>query len=70
MIYDINALRFFSETDKGYNEKIEDVNELRFMERGKKIKMIKVDLHSLSVDTPKDMDFVREVMEDRLKLKE
>ncbi len=70
LIYDINALRFFSETEKGYNEKIEDVNELRFLEHGKKIKMIKVDSRSLSVDTPKDLDYVREVMEGRLGSKE
>lgn len=59
LIYDINALKFFAETSKGYNEKIEDVNELRFVEHGKKIKMIEVKTHSLSVDTPKDLEYVK-----------
>ena len=58
LIYDIKALKFFAETPKGHNEKIEDVNELRFVEHGKKIKMIEADVHSMSVDTPKDLDYV------------
>lgn len=63
LIYDINALKFFATTPKGYNEKIEDVNELRFIEHGKKLKMIEVDAHSLSVDTPKDLEHVKKIIE-------
>nr|WP_288723699.1 3-deoxy-manno-octulosonate cytidylyltransferase [uncultured Sellimonas sp.] len=63
LIYDINALKFFAETSKGYNEKIEDVNELRFVEHGKKIKMIEVEAQSLSVDTPKDLEHIRVMIE-------
>lgn len=63
LIYSFNALEFFAKTPKGYNEKIEDVNELRFIEHGKKLKMIKVEAHSLSVDTPKDLEHVRKVIE-------
>lgn len=66
LIYDINALRFFADTPKGYNEKIEDVNELRFIEHGKKIKMIEVEAHSLSVDTPKDLEYVRSIIEEKI----
>lgn len=66
LIYDINALRFFAETPKGYNEKIEDVNELRFVEHGKKLKMVEVVAHSLSVDTPKDLEHVKMVIEDKI----
>lgn len=69
LIYDIEALRFFVETPKGYNEKIEDINELRFIEHGKRIKMVKVDAHSLSVDTPKDLEFVRRKIEDMIRVK-
>lgn len=66
VIYDINALAFFAATPKGYNEKIEDVNELRFIEHGKKLKMIEVNSRNLSVDTPKDLEKVRKIMESRL----
>ena len=67
LIYDINALKFFAETPKGYNEKIEDVNELRFVEHGKKIKMVKVEANSLSVDTPKDLEHVRGIIESKIR---
>ena len=62
LIYNLSALAFFSNTPKGYNEMIEDVNELRFVEHGKKLKMIEVDAHSLSVDTPKDLEYVKSVV--------
>ena len=58
LAYSFEALKFFAETPKGKNEKIEDVNELRFIEHGKKLKMIPVEAHTLSVDTPKDLEFV------------
>ena len=59
LIYDYAALKFFSETNVGKNEAIEDINELRFIDNGIKIKMIKVTSNSLSVDTPKDLDYIR-----------
>lgn len=62
LIYSRSALEFFAATPKGYNEKIEDVNELRFIEHGKKLKMIEVEAHSLSVDTPKDLEFVKTII--------
>lgn len=66
LIYDKEALKFFSETPKGFNEKIEDVNELRFIEHGIKLKMINVVAHSLSVDTPKDLEHVRSIIKEKL----
>lgn len=58
LIYTYEALKFFAQTKKGMIEKIEDVNEIRFIENGKKIKMIEVEANSLSVDTPKDLEKV------------
>lgn len=58
LIYSLEALEFFANTPKGKIEKIEDVNEIRFLEHGRKIKMVEVDAHSLSVDTPKDLEKV------------
>ncbi|QAT41921.1 3-deoxy-manno-octulosonate cytidylyltransferase [Aminipila luticellarii] len=70
LIYTLEALRFFSETPKGKNELIEDINELRFIEHGKRIKMIEVDADTLSVDTPKDLEVVRDIITKTMKLEE
>lgn len=66
LIYNYNALKFFVNTPRGYNEKIEDINELRFIEHNKPLKMICVDSVSLSVDTPKDLEKVRKILSERL----
>lgn len=63
LIYNYSALDFFSKTSAGKNEMIEDVNELRFIDHGIKIRMKEVDVHSLSVDTPKDLEFVKKEIE-------
>jgi 3-deoxy-manno-octulosonate cytidylyltransferase (CMP-KDO synthetase) len=65
LIYNIEALEFFADTPKGYNETVEDINELRFIEHGKKIKMIEVEAETLSVDTPKDLEKVRLIIENK-----
>lgn len=65
LIYNINALRFFVTTEKGHNEKIEDINELRFIEHGKKLKMIEVNSENLSVDTPKDLEHISRIITER-----
>ncbi len=66
LAYSIEALRFFDQTPKGFNEQIEDINELRFIEHGRKLKMIEVDCHTLSVDTPKDLEKVRLMVKEDL----
>lgn len=67
LIYNFEALRFFAGTDKGKNEKIEDVNELRFIENGVKLHMVQVESNSLSVDTPKDLEVIRNVISEKIK---
>lgn len=67
LIYTKSALKFFAETKKGKNELVEDVNELRFIENGKKLKMIEVEAKSLSVDTPKDLENVKQVISEKIK---
>lgn len=62
LIYTKSALEFFATTSKGKNELVEDVNELRFIENGKKLKMIEVNAHSLSVDTPKDLEKINKII--------
>jgi len=63
LIYNYAALEFFSKTERGRNERIEDVNELRFIDHGIKVHMKEVKTHSLSVDTPKDLEYVKKELE-------
>ena len=59
--YNKQALDFFVSTPKGYLENIEDVTLQRFLEN--KIHKYKlVDSVSLSVDTPRDLEKVKEIM--------
>ena len=66
LAYSPEALRFFAETPKGPVEAVEDVNELRFVENGRPLRLIPVEAHTLSVDTPKDLDYVRGVVQKKL----
>jgi len=68
--YTKEALTFFAATTKGYNELIEDINELRFIENRKPLRMVEVISNSLSVDTPKDLNYVRTVIQEREKTNE
>lgn len=70
LLYNYEALKFFSETNRDFLENIEDINEIRFIEHGKKIKMIEVDANTLSVDTPKDLEKVKMIIEKRIKVGE
>ncbi len=66
LAYSLEALRFFSQTPKGPVEKVEDINELRFLEHGRPIRMVAVNAHTLSVDTQKDLEYVRDVIARKL----
>ncbi len=70
LAYNLAALQFFAETQVGINEAIEDINELRFVEHGVAVRMTKVNAHSLSVDTPKDLEKIREMIGKKLALGE
>jgi 3-deoxy-manno-octulosonate cytidylyltransferase (CMP-KDO synthetase) len=63
LAYTKEALDFVANTPKGFNERIEDINELRFIENQKQLYMVEVDASSISVDTPKDLIEVREIMQ-------
>ncbi len=56
------ALDFFVGTPMGVIEKAEDIDHLRFLENDIGLKFSLVESESISVDTPKDLDFVREKM--------
>lgn len=60
------ALRFYAQTPMGELERIEDIDHLRFIEHGKTVIINEVDTESLSVDTIKDLEKVRAIMQSRI----
>ena len=56
------ALNFFHNTPRGRLEKIEDLDELRFIEHGEKVRYIEVESDSFSIDTHKDLVLADEIM--------
>lgn len=56
------ALLFYSHTERGFLESIEDVEMLRFLENGYRIKILEVETKSLGVDNPEDIAKVESVM--------
>ena len=60
--YDKRALDFFVSTPKGPLERIEDVTLQRFLENKIHIRYRLVDSESLSVDTPRDLEKVTEMI--------
>lgn len=61
-----SALLFCGETPRGIIEGIEDIDEYRFLENGKKIKFIEIPAETLSVDTKADLKVVRDIINRRL----
>ena len=50
-----NALNIFSSSKKTINEKYEDIEILRFIDKGLKVKMLETNATSISVDTEEDI---------------
>ncbi len=67
LAYTKEALAFFDSAPRGPLEAVEDINELRFIEHGKRLQMIPVQAKSLSVDTPKDLEYVRALLREKLR---
>lgn len=61
--YNKKMLDFYKNSTPGNFEKIEGIDTLRFIDYGKKLKFICVDdCESLSVDTMKDLEYVRKII--------
>ena len=61
--FPINALQFLQKNShKSPIEEIEDIEILRFLEMGWRIKMIELLGNSIAVDTPQDLELVRKKM--------
>lgn len=59
-IFTKDALKFYHTTSRSLVERCEDNDFIRFLENGKKVKFIEVNTNTLSVDTPKDLNYVIE----------
>ena len=53
--YTANSLKVFSEHKKTINEKFEDIEILRFVDLGNKIKMLETKATTIAVDVPDDI---------------
>lgn len=60
------ALDFFVATEKGSLENAEDIDHLRFLENGKTLLFTEVESDSISVDTKKDLEKVRIMIQQKI----
>jgi 3-deoxy-manno-octulosonate cytidylyltransferase (CMP-KDO synthetase) len=65
-VFTKEVLRFFQKTLPGKLEDIEEIELLRLLENGKIVYAQIVDIDSISVDTPKDLDRVRQRLIERV----
>ncbi|MFL0163852.1 3-deoxy-manno-octulosonate cytidylyltransferase [Candidatus Clostridium helianthi] len=56
------ALEFYCNSERGNIESIEDIEILRFIEAGYKVKFIETDHDTVAVDTKKDLERVRRII--------
>jgi len=56
------ALQFYADTPRSELEKTEELDLYRFLENGKKVKLKDIDCTTLSVDTPKDLELVKNII--------
>lgn len=63
--FSIDALDFFVNTQPGEIEQIEDIAELRWIENHKIVNCIEVSSDSISVDNPRDIEKVTQIMTNR-----
>ncbi len=59
------ALSFYCQTIRGPIEQIEDIEILRFIERGIFVKFIEVNSETIAVDTPNDLKKVNEFLKNK-----
>ncbi len=64
-LFSRKALEFYSSTERSKVEKAEENDLMRFIENDIKVKMICSPFKTISVDTSKDLEKVREIIRDR-----
>ena len=60
------ALDYFVRTKMGFIEKIEDIDHLRYLENDKNLYFYEIQSESISVDTKKDLEKVKDIIKDRV----
>ena len=60
-----NLLEFYNNTPKSLIERIEECDLLRFIDKGIEVKMVEVKCRNVSVDTPKDLELVKRLMNEK-----
>lgn len=60
------SLNFFIQHTMGKLEEAEDIDHLRFIENGMPMFFSYVDTESISVDTQKDLDYIRKVINEKI----
>lgn len=64
--YNKKMLDFYRDSVPGTFERIEGIVTLRFLDYGKRLKLIEMEnLHILSVDTPKDLEEIKRIVHER-----
>lgn len=61
-VYRTNFLIKFSEMEQSYLEKLEKLEQLRSLENGYRIKVIKTQYKSIGVDTPEDLEMLEKLV--------
>ena len=64
-LYSRRALAFYHDTPKSLLEKAEENDMMRFVENGHTVHAIRSPYKTVSVDTPKDLELVRETLRQR-----
>ena len=65
-IFSKKALDFYNRTSKSVLEQAEENDLMRFIENGIPVKMIQSPYKTVSVDTPKDLDVVNEIIKEEM----
>ena len=65
-IFSPKALEFFNRTEKSILEKAEENDLMRFVEHGIPVKIIESGYKTISVDTQKDLEMVRDIIRKKI----
>ena len=68
LLFKVNGINDYGfKYGKAKIEAIEDIEILRFIENGYKVQYVEVDSESVAVDTPKDLERVRKIVEAKIR---
>jgi 3-deoxy-manno-octulosonate cytidylyltransferase (CMP-KDO synthetase) len=62
--FPVDSLNHFYSNQKTSNESLEDIEILRFLELGFKVKMVKLESKSFSIDTKSDLNRLKQLFDD------